>query len=205
MRLAIIGASGHGKVVADAAELNGWQEVVFFDDAWPGVGVNGPWQVEGTTSDYLSRLNSFEGVVVAIGSNKIRAAIQHRITQAGGELVSIIHPTAVVSRHAEVLAGTVVLANAVVNPSATIGMGCIVNTGAVVEHDCDVGAFSHLSPNAVLAGGVAIGEQVWIGAGALVKQLVAIGNHVTVGMGSVVLADVGSGNTVAGVPARLLG
>ena len=34
--LAILGASGHGKVVADAALSTGlWQEVVFYDDAWP--------------------------------------------------------------------------------------------------------------------------------------------------------------------------
>ena len=30
-KLAILGASGHGKVVADIAELNGY-DVVFFDD-----------------------------------------------------------------------------------------------------------------------------------------------------------------------------
>ena len=31
-RLLIIGASGHGKVVADIARLNGYQEIVFLDD-----------------------------------------------------------------------------------------------------------------------------------------------------------------------------
>src|SRR5690606_24126355 len=38
IRLAILGASGHGKVVADCAELCGWSVVEFFDDAWPGSG-----------------------------------------------------------------------------------------------------------------------------------------------------------------------
>ena len=37
MRLAILGASGHGKVAADAAEQGGWPSVAFFDDAWPGL------------------------------------------------------------------------------------------------------------------------------------------------------------------------
>ena len=31
-RLAIIGASGHGKVVADIAKKNGYKEIVFLDD-----------------------------------------------------------------------------------------------------------------------------------------------------------------------------
>ena len=33
--LAILGASGHGKVVAEIAELQGWKKIVFFDDAFP--------------------------------------------------------------------------------------------------------------------------------------------------------------------------
>ncbi len=36
-RLAVLGASGHGKVVADCAELVGWSDIVFFDDAWPKI------------------------------------------------------------------------------------------------------------------------------------------------------------------------
>ena len=31
-RLIIIGASGHGKVVADIAELSGYKEIAFLDD-----------------------------------------------------------------------------------------------------------------------------------------------------------------------------
>ena len=34
-RLAILGSSGHGKVMADTAECSGWEEVVFFDDEFP--------------------------------------------------------------------------------------------------------------------------------------------------------------------------
>ena len=32
MKLTIIGASGHGKVVADIARLNGYDEIDFLDD-----------------------------------------------------------------------------------------------------------------------------------------------------------------------------
>jgi len=46
-RLAILGASGHGKVVADTAECCGWQAVEFFDDAWPQRQGNGAWLVVG--------------------------------------------------------------------------------------------------------------------------------------------------------------
>lgn len=204
MRLAVLGASGHGKVVADAAELAGWAEVVFFDDAWPEREQNGPWRVIGDTSALIGDAGSFDGVVVAIGNNRIRQAKQAELAAAGARLVSIIHTAAVVSERASVGAGSVVFANSVINACATVGEGCIVNTGSVVEHDCVVGDFAHISPNAVLAGGVKVGSLVWVGGCAAVRQLIEINEGAVVGMGAVVTRDVPPGVTVAGSPARVL-
>ena len=203
MRLAILGASGHGKVVADAAEQGGWPSVAFFDDAWPGLQANGPWAVEGNTEALLDRLMGFDGVIVAIGNNRTRAAKQAELLASGGKMATIIHPSAMVSAHATVGAGSVIFANAAVNACATVGAGVIVNTGAVVEHDCVVGDFAHISPNAVLAGGVALGSLVWVGSCASVKQLIAIGEASVVGMGAVVIKDVAPDVIVVGNPAKV--
>jgi sugar O-acyltransferase (sialic acid O-acetyltransferase NeuD family) len=204
MRLAILGASGHGKVVADAAEQSGWQSVTFFDDAWPGLKGNGPWAVEGNAEALLGRLTDFDGVVVAIGNNRIRAVKQAGLVAAGGKIATIVHPSAVVSAHASLDAGSLVFANAVVNACATVGAGVIVNTGAVVEHDCVVGDFAHISPNAVLAGGVTLGPLAWVGSCASVRQLIAVGEASVVGMGAVVTRDVIAGVTVVGNPAKVV-
>ncbi len=56
-RLAVLGASGHGKVVADTAECCGWRSVEFFDDAWPNLQTNGAWDVTGDTPSLLAQLN----------------------------------------------------------------------------------------------------------------------------------------------------
>lgn len=204
MRLAILGASGHGKVVADAAEAVGWQDVVFFDDAWPGLQENGSWLVKGDTNALMDALSDYDGVVVGIGNNAIRTNKQMQLINAGAAVVTIIHPDATVSPHAQVGSGSVVFAQAVVNACATVGAGVIVNTGSVVEHDCVVGDFSHISPNAVLAGGVRLQEQCWVGAGASVRQLLEVGKAAVVGMGSVVTKNVSAGVTVAGNPAKKL-
>lgn len=204
MRLAILGASGHGKVVADAAGQAGWSSVVFFDDAWPELAKNGFWPVVGDTAALLRDVSSFGGVVVAIGNNSTRKAKQHELAASGARLVSVIHPSAVVSDFAVVCAGSVVFANAVVNACAEVGEGCIVNTGAVVEHDCVMGDFAHLSPNAVLAGGVKLGALAWVGACASVKQLIEVGEGALVGMGAVVTKSVPSAVTVVGNPAKVL-
>jgi len=204
MRLAILGASGHGKVVADAAEAAGWQEIVFFDDAWPELENNGPWPVLGDTDALRGSLGDYDGVVVGIGNNVVRANKQTQLVESGASVVSIIHPAATVSLHASIEAGSVVFAQAAVNACATVGAGVIINTGAVIEHDCLVGHFCHISPNAVLAGGVTLHEQAWIGGGACVRQLLEVGKASVVGMGAVVTKNVPSGSVFAGNPARML-
>lgn len=203
MRLAILGASGHGKVVADTAELLG-HECVFFDDAWPSKTHNGAWLIVGDTQHLESRLADFTGVVVAIGNNRIRQQkIQHFRT-LNVNLPTLIHPSAVISSHAAIGDGSVVFAQAVVNASSSIGCGVILNTGCTVDHDCEVQDFAHISPGAHLAGGVQIGEGAWVGMGTLIKQLVTVGAYSTIGMGSVVLSPVADHCTVIGNPARIL-
>ncbi|MDI9244983.1 acetyltransferase [Marinobacter sp. CHS3-4] len=204
MHLAILGACGHGKVVADAALASSWQAVTFFDDAWPDLTENGPWPVEGDTAALLERLGDFDGVVVGIGNNQIRADKQTQLLDAGASLVSVVHPTSVISSYASIGPGCVLFANSVVNAGASIGSGAIVNTGAVVEHDCQVGDFAHISPNAVLAGGVSVQQRAWVGACASVKQLLTIGQASIVGMGAVVVKDVPAGTTVVGSPAKAI-
>ena len=203
MRLAIIGASGHGKVVADCAELSGWKEVVFFDDDFGGIDRSFPWPLEGDTDRLVECLSSFDGVVVAIGSNSARREKQSLLQCVGAQLVNVVHPTASVSPYASVGLGSVVLANAVINAFSSVGQGTIVNTGSIIEHDCTVGDFAHLSPNAVLAGGAKLGLEVWVGACASIRHLISVGDSSVVGMGAVVTRDVGSNVTVVGNPARI--
>lgn len=202
--LAILGASGHGKVVADAALSSGlWDEVVFYDDAWPAKGSNGLSEIVGNTQS-LFDLKTLPEVVVAIGNNKIRLAKQCELVNAGFSLATVVHLTAVVSRSAIINPGTVVMAGAVINADAVIGAACIVNSNAVVEHDCILGDAVHISPGACLAGGVVVGEGSWVGIGASVIQLKRIGKHVVVGAGAAVVNDLADNVTAVGVPARII-
>ena len=203
-RLAILGASGHGKVVADAALAEGWQSVAFYDDAWPAVAAVGPWPVVGRTVELLRDAAQLDGAVVGIGDNATRLAKQRDLLADGVVLASVVHPAAVVSPLAQVGEGSVIFAGAVVNPFARLGRGCIVNTGASVDHDCELADAVHVSPGAHLGGGVHVGEATWIGIGASVKHDLAIGAGVVVGAGAAVVNDIADGLTVMGVPAKPL-
>jgi len=200
-RLAILGASGHGKVVAEVAELTGW-DVAFFDDGFPVRSMNGGWRVEGNTEHLLERTDQFTGVAIAIGQNTVRIAKLLVMREAGFSLPVLIHPRAVVSERASLGDGTVVFAGAVINPFVEAGEGCIFNTLCSVDHDCRLGDGVHVSPGANIAGGVSVGRAAWIGIGSCVRQLVHIGEQAVVGAGAAVVNDVPDGVTVLGVPAR---
>lgn len=201
-RLAILGAGGHGRVVADAAEEAGWNPIEFFDDGKTGLA--GRWQIAGTCQELLDGVSRYDGVIVAIGDNAVRHSWNERLVARGANLATIIHPRAVISKGALVGAGTVVMAGAVLNDGACTGLACIINTTAVVDHDTKLGDAVHVSPNAILSGSVTLGSRVWIGAGAVVKNGILIEDDVVVGLGSAVLRNVPRGMTVVGVPAASL-
>lgn len=204
-RLALLGASGHGKVVADAALAGGWDVVEFFDDAWPQRQSNGPWYVTGDSAALISRIREFQGVIVSIGDCAVRWRRQQELQIAGAQLVSVVHPAAMVSRHANLGAGAVVMAGAVVNIGAVVGQSCIINTGATVDHDCHLGNAVHVCPGAHLSGHVQVGHLSWVGVGAAVKQGMILGECVMVGAGAVVVQAVPDGLTVVGNPAMPMG
>lgn len=201
--LAILGASGHGKVIADAA-LHGriWKEVIFFDDAFRELPVNFPWPVLGDTNNLIENLSQFSGVIVGIGNNLIREKKYQLLINNNAPIVTVIHPQAYISPLAEVGDGCVVFAQAAINVHACIGYGCIVNTGATVDHDCKLSNFVHISPGSNLGGMVVVGERSWLGIGSSVKQGVKIGSDVVVGAGSSVVKSIIDNQVVVGVPAR---
>lgn len=202
MRLAILGASGHGKVIADMALLLGYSEIVFFDDAWPIESKVSRWSIVGTTKSLLVALAGFDAVIVGIGDNLTRLEKQAMLVNASAPLVTLAHPTALVSRFAQIGRGSVICASASVCVDALLGSAVIVNTGATVDHDCRVEDAAHIAPGVHLSGNVHVGTKSWIGVGACVKQGIHVGSDVVVGAGAVVISDIPDGVTVIGNPAR---
>ncbi|HGF5189207.1 TPA: acetyltransferase [Vibrio parahaemolyticus] len=201
---AILGASGHGKVVAEIAELNGYTNIEFFDDRWPELHNVEHWSVKGNSETLLKVASHFDLTVIAIGNNEVRLEKQKLLSIAGANFSVLEHPRATISRHSQLGIGTVVMAGAVINPFVKVGKACIINTAATIDHDCSLADGVHVSPGCNIAGGVIIGEGSWLGIGSQVKQLISIGAGVTVGAGATVVNRVPDFQTVVGTPAQLL-
>ena len=195
----VIGASGHGKAVADIVRRSGDTLLGFLDDneTFPPEIAGIP--VLGKVVDYAKYPDA--SFVIGIGNSSIRENIARQLD--GVHWYTAIHPSAVISTlDTQIGVGSIIMANAVINPSAHIGAHCIINTSAVVEHDNRVGDFTHISVGAKLGGTVSVGAHTWVGIGATVSNNVSICDHCMIGAGAVVIRDIKESGTYVGVPAR---
>ncbi len=198
MKLIIIGASGHGRVVADIAKKCGYDEIVFLDNDL-NISTCAGYSVLGADS----MVSQIEGdLFIAVGNGQIRKKLMER--EAGRSFPVLIHPSAVVADDVEIGCGSVIMAGAVINPGVKIGKGCIINTCSSVDHDCRVGDFVHVSVGAHVAGEVTIGENTWIGAGVTASNNLSICGDCMIGAGAVVIKNIEIQGTYIGVPAKMI-
>ena len=179
MKLTIVGASGHGKVVAEIARLNGYNEIVFYDDN-PTLRACGCWPVVGTT-DQLTTEDS--ELFIAIGNANVRERFMERFSDV--QMPVLIHPSAVVA------------------PQVPIGRGSVVMPGAVINPGSVLGDYVHVAVGAHLCGTIEVGVRTWIGAGAIVSNNHRVCKDVMLAAGALVVADIDEPGVYIGSPAKL--
>lgn len=197
----IIGASGHGKVVADIIQKSGDKVYGFLDDNTELGDTFLNFPVLGTIESYKKYKDNAE-FIVAIGNAEIRDRISKKLQ--GADIYTAIHPTAVISDiDVTIGKGTVIMANVVINSGSRIGEFCIINTGAIVEHDNVIEDYVHVSVGAKLAGTVHIGKYTWIGIGAVVSNNLKICENCVIRAGAVVVENIIKSGNYQGVPAKI--
>ena len=200
-KIIIIGASGHGKVIADIASKIGYSEIEFLDDN-KQLECCGIYKIVGTSDDaYFYDGNDF---IVAVGNADAREKIQKKIIKKGLNVVSLIHPNAIIAENTIIGVGSVVMAGAVIGPYAKIGNGCIINTCSSVDHDCILGNYVHVAVGAHIAGNVTIKDKTWIGAGATINNDIKISSNNMIGSGAVVVKNITKSGVYIGIPAKFV-
>lgn len=200
-KLLIIGASGHGKVVADIAlKMNKWKSIAFLDDD-ENIKLSIGIEVIGKSNEVEKYIKDCD-IFVGIGNNTIRKKIQEDLEVKGASIPSLIHPSAVLGKQVKVAPGTVIMGGVVINCDTIIGKGCIINTSTTLDHDNVIDDFVHISPGSHLAGTVNVGRGSWLGIGTIVSNNINITSDCRVGAGAVVVKDITETGTYLGVPAR---
>ncbi len=159
-KLLIIGAGGHGHVVAEVAEDCGYTDIAFIDD-------NSDVAV-GKITDIITFKDKYQSAFVGIGNNKVRDKILRNLKKWGFEIPTLIHPSAYISRTAVVCEGTIVEPKAIVNANSRIGKGSIISVGAIVDHDVEIGKCCHVNSGAIVKAGGKLDDFIKLEAGEVV-------------------------------------
>lgn len=189
----LYGASGHAKVIVDILEQLG--------ETIEGVMDDNKSMEDFMGIPFIQEKENISPLFISIGCNDRRKAVAERVEKIYNIVFgTIVHPSSIVSKRAELGVGTVVMPTSVIQAGCVVGKHCIINTGAILEHETVVEDYAHISPNATLCGNVTVGEGSWIGAGATIIQGVKIGKWCIIGAGSVVTKDIPDGYVAYGVP-----
>ncbi|MCY7891932.1 acetyltransferase [Bacillus vallismortis] len=204
--VAIVGDGGHGKVIRELINARSDTRLAaVLDDKFRTFEAGKEWYTgPPEAASEVRRLIPDVLFLIAIGNNRIRKQQAERLGLKKEDFITLIHPSAIVSKTAVIGEGTVIMAGAIIQADARIGAHCIINTGAVAEHDNHISDFVHLSPRVTLSGAVAVQEGAHVGTGAAVIPQLTIGSWSIVGAGSAVIRSIPDGVTAAGAPARII-
>ena len=209
MRIILLGASGHARVILDSLERAAQHVVVgLLAEDLGGTSTFCGYPLFGgiaALAEVYASLKA-EGLIAAVGDNAARAEFVSRASEimSATLFATCIHPSAQIGRCVEIGEGTVVMAGAVINSGTQVGRHCIVNTSARVDHDSVLGDFVSVAPGATLGGSVHVGEHSAISLGANVIHGITIGHDTVIGAGAVVVRNVDSNVVAYGVPARVV-
>jgi sugar O-acyltransferase (sialic acid O-acetyltransferase NeuD family) len=153
--------------------------------------------------DEVSRFADTHLAFCALVTTK-RYQFIEQVEAMGFRFATVIHPSARVSRQADIGEGTLISGGVQVAAHSRIGRHVVINRGALIGHHNTINDFATISPGANLAGSIQIGRRAWVGLGANVLEKLNIGVGAVVGAGSVVMKDVPERVKVMGVPAVVI-
>jgi sugar O-acyltransferase (sialic acid O-acetyltransferase NeuD family) len=208
MKILIIGAGGHGQVVADILLRMKEQDapvdlIGFLDD---NAGLHNQCILSIPVLGSVKHLSDIphDSVIVAVGDNRRRQTIFNELLSRGEKLTIARHPRAVISPFTTIADGTMICAGVVINPATNIGCNVILNTGSTIDHHNEIGDHVHIAPGAHLGGDVCVGAGSLVGIGATVMPGRRIGEDCIIGAGALVQKDIPDGSMAIGVPARVV-
>ena len=143
----VLGVGHNTSVYLDLVEACGYtiKGLYHYNDERVGELDHG-YPILGSFDDLFS-LNSLEGMNFALsqGDNKIRANIFEKIIEKQGNVPTLIHPSAKVSKYAQLGQGVVVHINTVVHPNVIVGDNTVLSYNVSVTHNTRIGKNIYLA------------------------------------------------------------
>jgi len=171
-KIYLLGGGGHCRSCIDVIEQENKYHIEGIIDSKEKVGslLLNTYKYVGTDDDLEDIAKTNPYFLLTIGDRKycdVRKRQFSFLSNKKQKFPVIISPRAVVSKHATIGEGTIIMHNAVVNAGAKVGKNCIINTGSIIEHDVEIGNFCHISTGAIINGTTKVADETFVGSNAV--------------------------------------
>ena len=184
----IFGAGGHSLVIESIVKKLNYDAINIFDDNLVNSKIN---NFRGNFDDLVQYNKDYEcDNFIAIGDNLIRKEKFLILSSINMNVISIIDPSANVSKDVLIGVGSVIMPGCNINSKSIIGKCAIINTGSNIDHEAKIGDFVHISPGCNLSGQVQVGRYTWIGIGSTIINNIKIGDNVFISAGSTIYENI---------------
>lgn len=207
-KIAIFGVGGFGREVLEQihdinkVELT-YEIVGFFDDGCPA----GELVHDYPTLGGVKELNEWKepiGIVIAIGTPRIKKAILNNIKNSLVDYPTIIHPSVITGnrKYVKIGKGCIICPATIITTDVEIGDFVIINLACTVGHDTVIKDYAAFMPTCNISGEVIIEEGVYCGTGVKIINQISIGDNSIIGAGAIVAKSIPAKCTAVGVPAK---
>jgi sugar O-acyltransferase (sialic acid O-acetyltransferase NeuD family) len=204
IKLILIGGGGHCHACIDVIESTGKFDIIGIIDIKEKIGqLIFDYPIIGDDSDLSKFIREDTWFIITLGNIKdvnLRKKLFQNLENYQANIATIVSPHALVSRHSNIEAGTIVMHRAIVGANSSIGRNSIINTNANIEHDCIIGNHTHISTHAIVNGHCRIGNEVFIGSNTTLFQEIIIADNVKVGASSLVTKNIKTTGVYFGNP-----
>jgi sugar O-acyltransferase (sialic acid O-acetyltransferase NeuD family) len=150
----------------------------------------------------FAKENGINTAITAIGNNFVRGAKYTLLKENGFEMISIVHPKALIDTKVSFGENVVIEMGTAIHTHSTIGNNVFLGGDALIGHHNTIGNHVLIGGNVSFGGSVFVEDYVSIGVGASIKPGIRLGEGSIIGVGAAVVKDVEPRTTVVGVPAK---
>lgn len=204
----VLGVGGSTPLFIELAEACGYKIVglYHYNDERTGETEHG-FSILGSFDDMLKSDIKGKQFLLSQGDMKIRKNLTDKIKTVGGIIPTLIHPTAIVSRFANISDdGVCIGANCIIQADVAINAGVVIRDMALVCHQTTIGNYCFIGPKALVGAHIFVEDFAFIGQSSLLVsgKVRNVGGNTLVGAGAVVTKELPADVVVVGNPARII-